>query len=471
MPCMTTIELSMTARASVVFNAISRRRGAVWLDDATFAEPPFMGCRPVAQLIVRRDGSVRRHDCQTVSESAGDPIHAIVRFLEETPSGSLPWTAGFLAYDLAPFIEPRMRLARGHDDATPLAYLARYDALLVGQLSAPPQRAAHDSPLRWRVEAEDLAAAERLVADLGDLGEDDGEAALPIGSELLEKPDRARHECAIRRALELIAAGDVYQVNLAGRFRVASSLPPPRAYVAMRSLQPVPHGAFLDTGDCAVLVNSPERFLRLSGDRVETRPIKGTRPRGRTVAADRELVRELRRDEKERAEHVMIVDLERNDLGRVCRPGSIAVSSFAEVESYATLHHLVSTVCGRLRPDAGLEDLLRATFPGGSITGAPKIRATEVIAELESQPRGLYTGAFVRCRGPRDLDSAIAIRVAVARAGVFTYHAGGGIVADSDPAREYEECLLKAAPFLGATLHATNEPPLRYGGDAWPAGR
>jgi len=238
----------------------------------------------------------------------------------------------------------------------------------------------------------------------------------------------------------------------------------------MRSRQPVPHGAFLDTGDFAVLVNSPERFLRLSGDAVETRPIKGTRPRGETPAADRALVRGLLCDPKERAEHVMIVDLERNDLGRVCRPGSVAVSSFLEVESFATLHHLVSTVRGRLRPDAGLEELLRATFPGGSITGAPKIRAMEVIAELEARPRGIYTGAFVRCRGPRDLDSAIAIRVAVARDGVFTYHAGGGIVADSDPAREYDECVLKAAPFLGATLTRT-ELVRHDGGSAWPADR
>jgi para-aminobenzoate synthetase component 1 len=468
---MTTIELSMTARASVVFTALCRKRGALWLDDATFAEPPFMGCRPVAQLIVGRDGRVLRHDREIASESAGDPVHAIVRFLEETPAGALPWTVGFLAYDLAPFVEPRMRLARGHDDATPLAYLARYDALLVGQTATAGGAVAHDAPLCWRVEAEDLAAADRLVADLGDLEEGDGSATSANRAELIETPDRARHERAIRCALDLIAAGDVYQVNLAGRFRVASSLAPSHAYLAMRSLQPVPHGAFLDAGSCAVLVNSPERFLRLSGDRVETRPIKGTRPRGRTRAADRELVRDLLHDEKERAEHVMIVDLERNDLGRVCRPGSIAVGSFAEVESYATLHHLVSTVSGRLRSDAGLEELLRATFPGGSITGAPKIRATEVIAELESQPRGLYTGAFVRCRGPRDLDSAIAIRVAVARDGVYTYHAGGGIVADSDPAREYEECLLKAAPFLGATLDATGDLPFRNGGDAWLAGR
>jgi para-aminobenzoate synthetase component 1 len=146
------------------------------------------------------------------------------------------------------------------------------------------------------------------------------------------------------------------------------------------------------------------------------------------------------------------------------------VSSFLELESFATLHHLVSTVRGRMRGDLGVEDLLRATFPGGSITGAPKIRATELIAELEAAPREIYTGALLRCSGPRELDSAIAIRVAVARDGLYTYHAGGGIVAPSDPAREYEECLLKAAPFLGATLGDASAGA-SLGGDAWPLAR
>ena len=167
-----------------------------------------------------------------------------------------------------------MRLARDPGDGAPLAYLARYDALLVGQCPAGPDRPAHDPLLRWRVQAESRAAAERLVADLGDPRDCAGDSAPAYRGELIEAPARARHEEAVRRALELIAAGDVYQVNLAGRFRVASSQPPDRAYAAMRSRQPVPHGAFLDAGDFAVLVNSPERFLRLTGDAVETRPIR-----------------------------------------------------------------------------------------------------------------------------------------------------------------------------------------------------
>jgi anthranilate/para-aminobenzoate synthase component I len=212
-------------------------------------------------------------------------------------------------------------------------------------------------------------------------------------------------------------------------------------------------GFFLDCEDFAVLANTPERFVRIHEDEIETEPIKGTRAcLPGSPAQRRAEIEALASNPKERAEHVMIVDLERNDLGRICRAGSVDVSSLMRVESYATLHHLVSTVRGKLRADVGLADVLRATFPGGSITGAPKIRATQVIAELEGQRRGLYTGALLWLCGARRLDSAIAIRTAVARRGDYTYFAGGGIVADSTPLREYEECWLKAEPFLGAVL-------------------
>jgi para-aminobenzoate synthetase component 1 len=270
---------------------------------------------------------------------------------------------------------------------------------------------------------------------------------------------------AVRRVLEYVAAGDVYQVNLAQRFRVASDLPPFDAFLRLRAAQPVPFASYLECDGFAVLCGSPERFLRVRRDRIETEPIKGTRPRGADDAADGALRAALCADAKERAEHVMVVDLERNDLGRVCETGSVHVPSLMRVESFATLHHMVSTVCGILRPEVGFADLLRATFPGGSITGAPKIRAAQVIAELEDTPREIYTGALFRFRGPRDFDSAIAIRTAVARNGVYTYHAGGGIVADSDPQREHRECLLKAVPFLRALGIADVAAAARDAGD------
>lgn len=465
---MTTIELDRTVRASTLFRRLGGRRGALWLDDATLVEPPFMGLDPEAQLIVCADGRVLRDDHGERRSVASDPLRAVAAFLDETPDTGHPWTVGYLAYDLAPFVEPAMRPRTNAAGALPIAYLARYDALLVGARHS--SEVGDDPPLRWTAHARDDAAAARLVAAVGGDPEDEAWIAPPDGT-LLEGPDRLRHESAVRRALDYIAAGDVYQVNLAGRFRVASAAPPHETYLRMRTLQPVRHGMFLDASDFAVLVNSPEQFLSVANGVAETRPIKGTRRRGHFPGEDRRLVSDLVADPKERAEHVMIVDLERNDLGRVCRAGSVEVPRFLEVETYATLHHLVSTVRGRLRDDVGWDTLLRATFPGGSITGAPKIRATQVIAELEQHPRELYTGALLSCRGPRRLDSAIAIRIAVAREGVYTYHAGGGIVADSDPTREYEECLLKAKPFLGATLGARSRDTSRTQDDAWPEAR
>src|SRR5581483_4619066 len=177
----------------------------------------------------------------------------------------------------------------------------------------------------------------------------------------------------------------------------------------------------------------------------ETRPIKGTRPRGASAAADAALVADLTRDPKERAEHVMIVDLERNDLGRVAVPGSVAVEGFARVETHATLHHLVSTVAARVPPDLGLAALLRATFPGGSITGAPKVRAMQIIQELEPDARGAYTGAFGLFHPAGDVELGLAIRTGLVADGVVRWHAGGGIVADSDPERELAEAWLKTA--------------------------
>jgi anthranilate/para-aminobenzoate synthase component I len=208
---------------------------------------------------------------------------------------------------------------------------------------------------------------------------------------------------------------------------------------------PVPYAGYLDAGHATLVSNSPERFLRLRGRRVDTRPIKGTRPRGEAPAVDLALAAELAMDAKERAEHVMIVDLERNDLGRVAATGSVVVREHARIESHGTVHHLVSTIAAELRPDVGLAALLRATFPGGSITGAPKVRAMQVIRELEPTPRGAYTGAFGLFGRSGDLELGLAIRTAVVRRCGVEYHAGGGIVADSEPAREGAEAWLKTA--------------------------
>lgn len=257
----------------------------------------------------------------------------------------------------------------------------------------------------------------------------------------------------VDRAREYIAAGDIYQVNLAQRF-ACPGFPPDGSllFAAWRQTYPMPFAAYVDGGDWAAISNSPECFLTVEGRDVATFPIKGTLSREAVEAG-----RALDGDPKERAEHVMIVDLERNDLGRVCEAGSVSVAELGRVRSYPLLQHMVSEVRGRLRPNVALSELFRATFPGGSITGAPKIRAMQIIEELEPCARGLYTGAI----GWSDLRGAsrfnLAIRTAVLNREGLSYHAGGGIVADSDPQREYEETLLKSEALVRALSSAGEE--------------
>ncbi len=263
---------------------------------------------------------------------------------------------------------------------------------------------------------------------------------------------RQAYERAIARVVEYVHAGDIFQANLAQRFRVASpsGLDPFTLYRRLRAANPAPFAAFLLWGGLAIASASPERFLRLEDGRVETRPIKGTRARGRDDVEDRRLARELVESEKDRAENVMIVDLLRNDLSKVCRDGSVAVPELCTLETFAHVHHLVSTVCGELRPGCDAIDLLRAAFPGGSITGAPKIRAMQIIAELEPVRRGPYCGSIAWLGFSGWMDSNILIRTLVMRRGRVQFHVGGGIVADSEPAAEYEETLAKAEGMLRA---------------------
>ena len=254
----------------------------------------------------------------------------------------------------------------------------------------------------------------------------------------------------VRRAHEYIAAGDIYQVNLTHTLAADWPEAPGAFYRRFLGEDIPPCAAYLSLGDTAVLSASPETFLQIEGRCIRTRPIKGTRPRGADAAADAAAARELLASPKERAELVMITDLLRNDLGQVCEYGSVHVPSLCALETFSHLHHLVSTVEGRLREDITPFAAVRACYPGGSITGAPKKRAREIIAELELAPRGIYTGitGFVDWSGRAVF--SVAIRTLVIRAGHATYGVGAGIVADSDPHREYAETWQKAAGLLAA---------------------
>jgi len=453
---MSVVKLDISTSPEALFRKIGGEGGAFWIDGQAAGGATFMGFAPEAQLILHADGTLEIEHRGRREMLAGDPLEAIEEFVAAVPplsaSGAAPRTIGYFAYDLVALLEARIRPRRDAGCTLPLARLARYDAVV--EWPAPSADARRERNAKLQIHAADAAAAERCRAVLcrraSDASSMPSSAIENVVPHVLEAPRADVHLRAVERALAYIAAGDVYQVNLAQRFRVRSDAPPSEVYLRLREAQRVPFGAFLDCGGFAILCGSPERFLRVAGASIETEPIKGTRPRDVVPERDAALRAALLADPKERAEHVMIVDLERNDLGRSCVAGSVAVPSLMRVESFATLHHIVSTVRGTLRADVGLAELLRATFPGGSITGAPKIRAAQVIAELEDAPREAYTGAVAWFRGPRDFDSAIAIRTAVARDGIYTYHAGGGIVADSDPQREYAECLLKAEPFLRA---------------------
>jgi para-aminobenzoate synthetase component I len=261
---------------------------------------------------------------------------------------------------------------------------------------------------------------------------------------------RADYLEAVRRAKEYIAAGDIYQVNLSHRLEGEWRDSAWALYERLREASPVSYGAYLDLGEGKVLSASPELFLRLDGGRVQTRPIKGTRPRGRTPEEDRMLGAGLLSNEKDRAENLMIVDLLRNDLGKVCRVGSVHVPELFGIEGYSTVWQMVSTVRGELRSGLGAVELLRACFPGGSVTGCPKIRAMEIIEELEPVRRGVYCGSIGYISFGGAMVTSIVIRTLVLQQGKIHLQVGGAIVSDSDPEAEYEETLTKSR----AALHA-----------------
>jgi para-aminobenzoate synthetase component 1 len=255
---------------------------------------------------------------------------------------------------------------------------------------------------------------------------------------------------AVENAIEYIANGDIFQVNLSQRFESDLTIDPYDLYLRLRGINPSPFACYLNFGDVTVAGASPERYLHLDGNTVETRPMKGTRPRGRSPVKDDMLAAELLRSKKDCAENIMIVDLERNDLGKVCEYGSVKVRDLCTLEKYATVFQLTSTVTGKLREDKDRIDLLKAAFPGGSITGAPKVRAMEIIDELEPTRRGVYTGSVGYLGFDGCMDLNIVIRTFVIKNGRVYFQVGGGIVSDSDPQAEYQETLDKAQALMAA---------------------
>ncbi|MDH3684589.1 MAG: aminodeoxychorismate synthase component I [Myxococcales bacterium] len=462
-------------------DTLHARRGFWWLDGALPGTPQgrwsFAGAEPWAELRawgdrIRLDVHRARHPDFPIGrhEEAGDPLEFAARMLRALDPGcaldpALPFAGGavgWLGYELAPFADgftPRAKDGLGLPDLC-LLWVDRLIAL---------------DPLDGRavacVRAERGPDAERELADfVSGLSSPVANARAPVptsaaapGGERscrFESLDRSAYEKAVHEIQAAIEQGDVYQACLTHRITVPFRGDPWHAYQILRARNPAPFGAFLQLPEAALLSSSPERFLELSAaGSAESRPIKGTRPRGRTAPGDAELARELAASEKDRAENVMIVDLVRNDLGRVCETGSVHVPELQVIERYATVWQMVSTVRGRVRSGVGPFEAVRATFPPGSMTGAPKRAALRILDRLEPVQRGPYAGAlgWFDARGTASL--SVVIRTAIVADGCAHVHAGGGIVADSAAEAEWREAEDKARVLLECLAEAAAAEP------------
>jgi para-aminobenzoate synthetase component 1 len=482
-----------------VFEHLHRLPGFFFLDsgkaDHELSQYSFIGAQPFLTIRSRGEG-IDIVEGKTIRHVRGNPLHVLAYEMGQRrlTGGSplLPFAGGgvgYFSYELGR-LTAEVPLKAADDLGLPEMQVSFYKTLL----------AYEHRTRRWIGAAVDLAGGrgttvrKRLGNDIEkfrelaskphrgtvtaattpaepEAGEDSGQATettAPVpgrrftvdGVEVTSTMSHEEYLSAVRKIQEHIAAGEIYQANLTQRWTAPYVGEPGRLYHELRKASPVPFGFYMNTGECIIAGASPESFLTVKGRTVETRPIKGTRRRGASPEEDQELRRELESSEKDKAELTMIADLERNDLGRICATGSVEVKELHRLESFSTVHHLVSTVKGELRPGVTLTDIMEATFPSGSITGAPKKRAMEILDEVEGTVRGPYTGAmgFLGLDGSLSLN--VAIRTLVLSQGLCHLGVGGGIVADSQPEAEYEECQTKARGMLAALREASAETPV-----------
>jgi anthranilate synthase component 1 len=387
-----------------------------------------------------------------------DGPHAGARFLESLDAwyeaerapadGALPFAGGwfiYLGYELAGEIEPRLRLPQ--DPRLPVAAAVRVHAAIVRDHATGRVQAV--------AEAGHERALDAIDADVG-RARGAADAAGPLLDGALVEEGEARYLATVARTRDYIREGDVFQANLARRWsgRLAPEVDAAALYARLRQHNPAPFAGLARLGAATIVSSSPERLVEVRGRTMTTRPIAGTRRRDPDPVRDAALRAELIAHPKERAEHVMLIDLERNDLSRICVPGSVKVSELMAIESYATVHHIVSNVVGERRADATPGQTIAAVFPGGTITGCPKVRCMEIVAELEGTARGPYTGSMGYLDRSGDLDLSILIRTMLVIDGTVEFRAGAGIVADSVPERELAETRHKARGLLRALADA-----------------
>jgi para-aminobenzoate synthetase component I len=439
------VPLPYPGDVSACFTAIADLPWIIWLDSAGRGRYDILCAQPIATMVTHGNETVIT-DGNGEHRSTADPFELLRRQLGATASAvpGIPFAggaAGYWGYDLARRLTALPHSAQDAEQLPEMA-VGIYDwAVVIDHREQAAQLVSHQ---RAKETAQMLPQILARLQRPGITPPDDFRVYGNIRSNL----SRNAYQAAFDTVQHYLHEGDCYQVNLAQRYTAKASGDALAAYLELRRLSPAPYSAFLSLPQVQILSASPECFLRVHGGLVETRPIKGTRPRLPDPLEDARMAGDLRGHAKDRAENLMIVDLLRNDLGKSCIPGSVSVPSLFEIESYANVHHLVSTVTGRLAPGQDALALLRNCFPGGSVTGAPKQRAMEIIEQLEPNRRGVYCGAIGHIGFDGNMDTGIAIRTLVYSDGEIRFWAGGGIVADSVMTDEYQETLDKASAML-----------------------
>jgi para-aminobenzoate synthetase component 1 len=442
-------ELKYEEDSARLFARVSGRPWAVYLDsgqpESQYGHYDIIACDPFMTFSTTAGGTIVE-DASGHTQSPADPFQLLKDALSRYRSESceVPFCGGalgYFAYDLGRRIEHLPTLAADAEHM-PEMRVGLYDwAVIVDHKARKTRLVSHGKHPGTHEAWPALCALFTETAE-------PTEQVFEVTSTVTSNMDKPRYEAAFTRIQRYITEGDCYQVNLAQRFSAKATGNAWIAYRQLRCISPAPFMAYMNFGDLQVLSASPERFLQVVGQHVETRPIKGTRPRAGDSQRDDANARDLQSSLKDRAENLMIVDLLRNDISKSCQTGSVRADRLFALESFANVHHLVSTVTGKLNPGMTAVDLLRGCFPGGSITGAPKLRAMEIIEELEPNRRGIYCGAIGYIGFDGNMDTNIAIRTAVYSDGEFRFWAGGGIVADSEMEKEYRETWDKASSML-----------------------
>ena len=436
----------------------------------------FIGCRPRKIFACGPETTEIRRPGRPVERipTPADPLVLVQQEIAGHRPVKLPGmprftggAVGYIGYEYISRIEPTVPSAPRDELKIPLIYFMLSDTLLIFDRVKQTLRLCVNAHVENETPAACSAAYAAAAAELRSLEEILGQPRALAPAPVIPPPPlqvpagnftRPAYEKVVDGVKEYIRAGDIIQVVPSQRFSRPFDRSALDLYRALRSVNPSPYMFILDTGDFALVGASPEVHVRLTDGLVEIRPIAGTRPRGATPAEDLALEKELLGDDKERAEHLMLVDLARNDIGRVCAFGSVHVPEFMAIERYSHVMHIVSQVEGRIAPERNAFDLMRATFPAGTVSGAPKVRAMQIIAGQEPVQRGFYAGALGYFSYDGNLDSCITLRTALLQKGLMYIQAGGGVVADSDPAAEYQETINKASALFKAADIASRLP-------------